>query len=89
MSIRTCLVTGKKIDSKTLFRFTVQKGVLVFDKSFKNKNLGRGGYVEISEKSLEKLNFLGKKVAYFLKEDSVLIQKNIIEKQKKNVLNFT
>ena len=80
MPIRTCLVTGKKAESSAFFRFTAQKGILVFDISKKNK--GRGGYVEKSMNSLEKLKKLEKKLSYFLKT-SIKIDADVIENQKK------
>lgn len=89
MSVRTCLVTGKKENPKNLFRFTVQNGVLIFDKSFRKKHPGKGGYVIKSEQALEKLKFLSKKVAYFLKEERVLIEEKVIEEQKKLIMRIT
>lgn len=87
MSIRTCLVTRKKSDPKNFYRFTVQSGKLVFD-SGKQKNSGRGGYIEKSEKSLDRLLHLAKKIKHFLKEDRVMIEKEVIEGQKFNLSSF-
>ncbi|MCF7906133.1 DUF448 domain-containing protein [Candidatus Gracilibacteria bacterium] len=65
--IRTCLVTGEKKEQKEFLRFTMQKGVIVFDE--KKKNPGRGGYVVNDSEVIEKLKSkkLYGKVCHFLK----------------------
>ncbi len=88
MSIRTCLVTGKKGNSKEFYRFTVQKGKLAFDSSQRQKNSGRGGYIEKSEKALERLLSLEKKIKHFLKINKVVIEKEVIEEQKFKLSSF-
>ncbi len=75
-SIRTCLVTGKKDSPENFFRFTIQKGFLIFDE--KKKNSGRGGYVSKEKKSLLKLLKLSKKISHFLKNSKCEIQEKII-----------
>ena len=67
MSIRTCLVTGKKDSPENLFRFTVVEGSLVFDPDkSERKNSGRGGYVVREKEALGKLIFSEQKNCSFL-----------------------
>ena len=65
MPIRTCFVTGQKIEKSELLRFVVQDGKFVFDR--KQSAPGRGGYVLETVKNLEKLKKLGGKICHFLK----------------------
>ncbi len=82
MPIRTCLVTGKKGEQSSFFRFTVQKGVLIFDDRIPSP--GRGGYVEKTVDSLKKLKKLEKKVSHFLKK-KLMIDEKILEDQQKKI----
>lgn len=69
MPIRTCLVTGQKLEQSCMCRFTIVKGGIVFDED--TKNSGRGGYVVNEPQAIEKLPKLKKKIAHFMKTNLV------------------
>ncbi len=69
MPIRTSIVTGKKYEDSVLQRFTVQAGVVVFDKDVKNE--GRGGYVEKDPEKMARLKKLKGKIKYWLKAPDI------------------
>ncbi len=84
MPLRTCLVTGKKDEAETFFRFTVQDGRLVFDTH--QKASGRGGYVVKEVEALDKLSFLNKKIVHFMNVKKVIIKPAVIEAQKQLII---
>lgn len=65
MNLRTCLATNKTLPVTELQRFTIQDGVLLFDRMYKNS--GRGGYLIRDVKVLDRLNKLKGKINYKLK----------------------
>lgn len=82
MPMRTCLITGKKAEISAFFRFTQQKGKIIFDPPDK-KNPGRGGYVLKDRDALEKMKKLSRKLSHFLKiKNKVIIEEADIQYQK-------
>lgn len=78
MPIRTSIFTGKKEDTEKFWRFTVQKGQLVFDG--KKKNPGRGGYMEKDMNLISKLPKMKGKIAYVLKAKDLTIDVEALRK---------
>jgi predicted RNA-binding protein YlxR (DUF448 family) len=69
MPIRTCFVTGQKLEKTVLLRFVVVDGKVVFDPQ--QSAPGRGGYLVESEANLQKLKKMGGKICHFLKVKNV------------------